>query len=314
MIYLIYGLNSILIDKQIKKIIESYNIADININYYDLDNTNIKNLIDDFQTISLFEEKKVVVVNDSTIFTGSSKIELTDDNQQLLLKYFDDFNPNTIVIFSVINEKLDERKKITKLLKNNHKIIECNKIDNLPKYVKELFDAYNIDNNNINIFIDRVGNDIGIIEQEVIKIKTYKDDDLNISKEDIISLTSENINTDIFNLIETIVLKNKEKAIKIYRELIKIGEEPIKLIVMLANNIRIIYQTKEFTKKGYTEKDIAAELNIHPYRVKLAKEKSREYSSESLLNQLNKLAELDMNIKTGAIDKDLGFELFILMM
>ena len=35
------------------------------------------------------------------------------------------------------------------------------------------------------------------------------------------------------------------------------GEEPIKIIIVLANKFRLIYQSKNLYKKGYTEKDIS---------------------------------------------------------
>ena len=37
-------------------------------------------------------------------------------------------------------------------------------------------------------------------------------------------------------------------------------------------------RVKEMYKKGYTESDIAQNLGIHPYRIKLALNKAREYS------------------------------------
>ena len=81
---------------------------------------------------------------------------------------------------------------------------------------------------------------------------------------------------------------------------------------MLANQFRIIYQAKEMYKKGYTESDIAQNLGIHPYRIKLALNKAREYSSSSLLSYLSKLADLDIGIKTGNINKEISLELFII--
>ena len=65
----------------------------------------------------------------------------------------------------------------------------------------------------------------------------------------IIEVTTETIDTDIFHLVDNIILKNKEKALKSYYEMIKIGEEPIKIIVILANQFRLIYQVKQLSKK-----------------------------------------------------------------
>ena len=81
---------------------------------------------------------------------------------------------------------------------------------------------------------------------------------------------------------------------------------------MLANQFRIIYQAKELYKMGYTGDNIASQLGIHPYRIKLALASANKYSSEVLLQAIDQLAELDINIKSGKCDKNIALELFIL--
>ena len=312
MLFILYGLEKFLIEKELHKIINEKNIEKININHYDLNDTLIEDILDDAMMMSLFDDNKIIVVDDSYIFTGAIKKGLLNHNIDKLELYLKDPNPTTTIIFIVNNEKLDERKKIVKLIKDKGITISCNRPNNIDNIVRELFDDYKINNQNINLLIERVGKNLAILEQEIIKIKTYKNEDKEITTVDILDLTNKNIDADIFELIECVVLKNKEKAIEIYNEMLKMNEEPIKIIVMLANQIRIIYQTKELYKKGYTEKDIASNLNIHPYRIQLALGKSREYDSAVLLSYLNKLADLDINIKSGLIDKNLSLELFIL--
>ena len=81
---------------------------------------------------------------------------------------------------------------------------------------------------------------------------------------------------------------------------------------MLANQFRLMYQSKELYRKGHTESDTASILNVHPYRVKLAVNKARDYPSDLLLKFLNELANIDYQIKNGTLDKNLALELFIL--
>ncbi len=312
MIYLLYGLETFLIEREVKNILKEKNISDIDINTYDLSITLIDNILEDAMMISLFGDNKAIIVSDSYIFTGVSKKGEINHNLDMLVSYLKDPNPNTLIIFIVNSEKLDERKKIVKLIKESGVVKDFNKPNNINSIVKELFEDYNISNENINLLIDRVGKNLGILDQEISKIKIYKDTDKQINADDIFNLTCKTIDTDLFELIEHIVAKNKGRAIEIYKEMLKLNEEPIKIIVILANQIRIIYQTKELYKKGYTEKDIASNLNIHPYRIRLALQKSREYESSALLQHLNDLADLDINIKSGLIDKNLGLELFIL--
>ena len=94
--------------------------------------------------------------------------------------------------------------------------------------------------------------------------------------------------------------------------MLKVGEEPIKIIVMLANQFRLMYQVKVLVSKGYTEDDIASLLNSKKYPVHLAIQKGYRYSSDILLKHLEELADLDIKIKSGDIDKNLALELFLL--
>lgn len=305
MIYLLYGTEKHLIDNYIKKLKEENNIEEFSTIIHDIDD-GINNIIEDANTIDMFGNTKLILVNNSYIFTGV-KQEL--DIEPIFL-YIKNPNPNTILVFIVNNDKLDERKKITKEIKNIAITKDFNEFDN--NTLKEMFGEYKIDNLTLNFFKDRVGNNLDILSSEIEKIKIYKDSDKIITKEDIMNLTSKNIDIDIFSLIESIVSKDKEKAILIYNEMIKMNEEPIKIIVMLANQFRLIYQSKQLYKKGYSGNDIATLLDVHPYRIKLAIEKGRDYSEKSLLENLYKLATLDEEIKMGKKNKYLALELFLI--
>ena len=310
MVYLLYGLEKYLIDKEIKDIMSKNSIDTININSYDLNVETLENIIDDAKMISLFSDKKAIIVYNSNIFTA--KKNTVEQNTGILEEYLNNINPDTILIFVVYEDKIDERKKLVKSFKDKINVKKISSDINENNIVKDMFKDYKVSNSTINLLIDRVGKNLAILSQEIDKIITYKNEDKNISDSDIIILTNKNFDIDIFALIESIITKDKSKALDIYYEMLKYNEEPIKIIVMLANQFRIIYQAKEMYKKGYTESDIAQNLGIHPYRIKLALNKAREYSSSSLLSYLSKLADLDIGIKTGNINKEIGLELFII--
>ena len=310
--YLFYGLEQYLIDKEIKKIILDNKIDDINIVHYDLENTKIEDIIEDLSSVSLFGEKKLIIVDNAYIFTGTTNKKLLEQNTDILEKFLKNNSCDNIVIFNILKEKLDERKKIVKAIKEKGIVKDFNTFSNINKYVLDMFGEYKINNENINFLVNRVGNNLEVLSQEINKIKIYKDNDFNITKEDIINLTTKNIDTNFFNLIENIVARNKNKAMECYYEIIKDGEEPIKIIVVLANKFRLIYQAKNLYKKGYSEKDISNMLGSNYYAIKKCLESSRNYDDKFLLKCLMKLANLDIDIKSGKIDKNIGLELFIM--
>jgi len=303
MLYLLYGTKEYLIKSEIKKIAQEFD--DININKFDLDNDIIENIINDCITLSLFSTKKLVICENANMFTGS-----TSKDSETIETYLNSPNPDTTLIFVVNNEKIDERKRITKLIKKNGIVKSFNDNENSHQLIKDELKNYQINNNIINLLLNRVGENPRILQSELQKLKLYKDNNI-ITEEDIINVTTK-VDTDIFKLLDNIVKNNKNEALEAYYEMIKINEEPIKIIIMLANQFRIMYQCKELLKKGLSEKDIASTLKIHPYRVKLAIQNSRKYSSELLLQYISDLADMDINIKTGQIDKNLALELFIL--
>ncbi len=305
MVYLLYGTKEFGIEEEIKTL--SKNIDEMNISKYDLNNDMLSLALEDAKTMSLFGDKKIVIIDNANMFTG-----ITSKDSEKIEDYLNHINENTILIFVVHNDKLDSRKKITKLIKEKGKIKEFNDELDSTNLVRRLFKDYNIEYSTIKLLIDRVGNNPLILQNEINKIKIYKENDKTITDEDILNLTVKLIEIDIFKLIDYIIKKDKEKALELYYEMLKMNEEPIKIVVILANQFRIMYQSKELLKKGYSEKDIASILKIHPYRVKLAIQNSRNYTSETLLKHLNNLADIDIGIKTGTLNKDLALELFIL--
>ena len=302
MVYLLYGTKDFSIDEKIKKLVSGF----LDIKKYDLSVDSIKEVIEDAETYSLFGDKKAIVIENSNVFLAGQS------SSDELEKYLSNINPYSVLIFVCRFEKIDSRKKITKLIQKNGKVFEFNSDLDLSVYVKELFNGFNIKNDDLNLFIDRVGSNPLILQNEVQKLILYKDGDVNISRDDILNVSVKSNNFDIFKLIDYILTGKKDLAIEMYHNMLLINEEPLKILVMLANQFRIIYQAKELMFKGYSERDIAGVLKIHPYRVKLAIQASRGYSSEILLNYLYELSEIDYGIKTGFLDKNLSMELFIL--
>lgn len=310
-IYVIYGENSFKINEEINNIIKTNNIE--NIVKYDMQYTTIEEIIIEVNMISLFNEKKIVIC-ENALFLTSSKEEKKDFEP--LLNYMKQSNKENIIVFTIDNPKLDERKKIVKELKNKSQLIECKKLtfEDGFKYIKTKFfeENYSISDDLIKYILYRTNNNSYNIYNEINKLMLYKIEDKTINKEDIDELVYKQIDEDIFKLIDYLISNDKNKVFEIYNELILKNEEPIKIIVMLANQFRLIYQIKQLIKNNLKENEMALKLSVHPYRIKLAKEKSYKFSETQLKNYLNDLADLDLQIKTNRIDKYLALELFML--
>lgn len=308
MIYLLYGTDLYSRNKQILKLTKG--ISPDSIHKFDFETTDVDILVNYCYTDSLLSEKQAIIVSNAIIFTGKKQDE--NLNLESLNKYLDHPNPNTVLIFSLDCEKIDSRKKILKKIEKNGKLINFQKTNNLNEFTKNLFKNYKITDSEIKTFIDIVGNNMNILELEAEKLKLYKEEEKIITKEDIHLVASKNIQPDLFGLVESIVNKDVKKSLELYENILLYNEEPIKIIVMIANQLRLIYQTKVLIESGLDINTIAKKLDIHPYRVKLALEKGYSYSFDEISIILKELAELDRLIKSGLVEKKAAFELFIL--
>lgn len=312
MTYLFYGNYKYLIDEEINKIKSNFDdINIINIIY----NNNLDKIIDEANLASLFSEKKLIIVRDTTIFNRKKKDtddeDSKKDNTDLLINYLNNQNKDTTLVFINNQETIDNTKKITKLIKEKGVVKEFNNI-NIKETVKDLFGKYKISYDNIDLLINRVGNDISLLKPEIDKIIIYKDKDLEITRDDILNLTYLNIDVSAFNFADQIVNKNKKEALKIFDELLLIHSDPSTVIALVASKIRLIFSVLELKKMGYSMYQMMDTLETKEYPIKLASQAASKTNKDELIQILNDLADLDINIKTGKINPNLGMQLFIL--
>lgn len=300
MIYCLYGTEKVLIDKFINDKINEYKID--NISKYNED-ASIIEVINDALYLDLFSETKAVIYESKDLFNNKNEFE-----NNTLENYLITPNEKTILFLIVPSESIDERKKFVKLLREKYKVLEFNKLkkNDVLSYIKNSFinDGYKINESSINLLIDYVKENTSLLYTDIEKLKIYKIKEKEILIDDIKKVIKKEKTTDVFKLVEAVLNNNKENMLLIYKDLIKSGEDEIKLIILLAGELRLLYQVKILSKEILNEKEIASKLSVHPFRVKLALNRCRNFSESKILDLILELQLLDENIKTGKIIKE----------
>lgn len=308
-ITLIYHLDQEFINNKINEIKENLKIEDISIIKYTYDN-NMDSIIEDANTKNLFGDKKLIIVENSTFINESDKLDISP-----LETYLDNFNKDTYLIFTLISESIDTRRKIFKKIKEVGNIIAYEKIDNkfFINYISDILKQNNkkMEPRLIEEFLNKVGYDLGNIKNELEKLFILTNNE-KIEEEDIKSINTNNKEESLFSLIDSIVNKEISKSIKLYRYFIDKNEEVIKIIAMLANKYRLIYQTKLLYQEGKNKYDISKILGVHSYAISLAITTSFKYTDSELIRILKELYNLDLDIKIGKVNDKFALEMFIL--
>ena len=302
--YLLVYDNYYLFQEKLKDIISSTKFENASITNYDLEEEDLYNALLDLDTYSFLTEQKVIIIKN---------INLLEDNQDTkhLLKYLD--NPNNDNLLILTTTKFNATKKINKELKKKTNYIKLE--TDLNKEIKNILQGYEVESEVITKLIEYSNNNIDIIKSECDKLKQYKFDTKKITKEDVETIVIKHIGEStqiVFDLIKDIAIKDKKRAIIKYEKLKKYNVDDIALIGLLESQLRLMIQIIMFSEKNYSNKDIAATLNIHPYRIEKTKELLRYSNKKDVCNMIKNLSNIDYKIKSGQIDNKDAIFMYII--
>lgn len=307
--YLLYSGDGAILNKEINYLEKKLDISDTDIIYYNIDD--IDGIINEASTIGMFSLNKFIIINMDSYFKDKKDIP----NINLLENYFDSYNSNSYLVFVCNSDSIDSRKKIVNLIKKYGIVKKLEVNDNyLNDYVNNYLkdNGYKINNGDVVYFINRVGNNINNVTNELDKLMLYKINDKIINRNDIDLLTVENIDDSIYDLVNCILKNDNEKAIKLYNNFINNGMDVNQIVAIIAAQIRLLYQVKRLHNNGKSNDEIAKILEFKSvYRVKYLLSDSYYYSERDLIKYLSKLADIDKAIKTSNGDGNMLMQLFI---
>ncbi|WP_226036958.1 DNA polymerase III subunit delta [Aquibacillus saliphilus] len=319
--YLLYGTESFLIQDVKQQLIRNglaEEDRDTNISSYDLEETPIQDVIADAETYPFFGERKIIFAQNPVFLkTKPDKISI-EHELDILQSYINQPVDYSIIVFIAAYEKLDERKKITKLLKKNCQTIECHPIKEweLGKWIKDMAIASNvsIDDKAFDTIVRETGNNLLMLQNEIEKMALYVGKGGTIDKVIAEELISHNPNSSGLKLVDAIIDQDIGKAIQIYKDLEKVKEDPIALVALLASQFRTILHTKTLKQKGYGQNQMVQQLKAHPYVIKMSLTREKNFSVKQLQSIIEFCTETDAQIKQGKMDKSLAFELLLYKM
>jgi DNA polymerase-3 subunit delta len=317
-VYVLYGTEQLLMREVVEALEQAVNPDDpLNTLRFHADETPIQTAVREAETLPFLTDKRLVIVQNVTLFTGS-KPARNDHDPDALLRYLENPSPTSILVMTVFADKLDERKKITKAAQKNGKVAAF-----LPLKEQELRDWILAKTRKLGVSItpDAVarlilvcGSNLTFLSNELEKMSLYAGAEGTIDEETVNLLGSRTLEQDIFVFVDEVVRQRTEKAVRLMGDLLKSKQSPIYLLFMITRQIRMMLQVKIQSGRGLSVQQIAQQIGAHPYACKIAGEQAKRYSREQLEALIVKLGEIDYQIKTGKIEDRHALEMFLLTM
>lgn len=280
-----------------------------NIITFNMDENTIDEILEEASYFSMFDDKKCVVVKNAKIF-GSSKISDTNKAKEdinKLLKYLDEENKNTKLIF-IYNGKADSKKKIYNLLKNNGNVFSfpsMTKTDmknELNKIVTS--NGYKIDDTSLWYIINNTLGNFDLAINEIKKIMIYYSNPTTIKYEDVVGITSKTLEDNNFKLIDSIISRNLDDALKYLNEAKILKVEPNVILSLLYREFRLMLSVLLYEKNKYSHDEVLSNLRLQEWQYNKVKNNLRIYNEREIKEEIVKLSDIDYKLKSGLINRD----------
>lgn len=307
-VFVFYGEEDFLREYNSNKVIKECNLTNFDMNFIKLNDESIGKLPDNCEQLPFFDDKKVIYVKNSGLFTSGKKISpsVVDRVVEYLLSV-----PEYVEV--VFNEE-----SVDKRLSPYKKLSKCAKFEEL-KFRGEV-DLANwicggmkkcggsIDIDSARYLAEVCGPSMSYLYSEIKKLAILSEEGETVNRELIDKVCVKSAQGIIFDLTDAIGFKDKTKAIRLLEELILKKEAEQFILIMLYKHFRNLFLAKSAIDCGGSS---AEYLGINPYVYKKLLGQVKNFSASEIREILAKFTEFDYKSKRGEIDLRTGIECVI---
>lgn len=254
----------------------------------------------------LFSSKNLCIIDDFPFTSEEDGNDITKKIQAFFLEILPKINPENIIVFN--QEKVDKRSKLYKEIQKSGEIKDFS-ISTEDDLLKKLQEVYR-EKASISIFkkmIQLKGINFSNIANELDKILITKE----IIEEKDLAYISQDIDENIFEIINLYLGNQKKLALLKLRELSQSLDNPYFLYNSLASNLRVYFYIFKLKKLGKTVWEIKEILDLWNRAFLVGKE--YKIHPEIFFKMYQKISSLDGKMKTwkliGNQNQDMLYEI-----
>jgi len=163
----------------------------------------------------------------------------------------------------------------------------------------------------------RCSGDLFLLLSEIKKLVLFVGDNKKIDKSDVEEVVEYTSETKVFNLIDAIIERRKNVALKMFDELLSENNAADGMVLsMLLKTLAQVIFIKELmattaSRSTFGTDNLSRQFGIKRFVVPKMLSLAKRFQMSQLLEAFHQLEEIDVKSKTGALDRPLHIKLFI---
>lgn len=316
-LYYFYGEEEYLKDKAVHIVSEHLGEKinrGLNFEVFSSSSTPIATLLDHARTIPFLGGRKIVLLKEA------EKIS-SQEQEEHLFPYVESPSKKTtlILISSAVNFRGNAFKPLLKsfakyagyglVLELNHPY--QNEIPDWIKYMAQNF-GKSIGPSAIFLLHELIGNKLLDIFHEMEKLALFSGEKKEITKDDVEKVISSLRTESVFELVDHIGNQRLYEALITLSQLLKSGEQPLKLLALIVRQFRMISKARTLADQGLKPAEITNALKIREFVWKKLYPQLNKFSEKKLMDCFQQMWEADIALKTRNIPKKIVLEKLVM--
>ncbi len=262
-------------------------------------NSDVRDIINTANTLPVFSDKRLIVVDE---FEKLKNIEKLND-------YLSDAASFTCIIFNSIERKLPAKLKI----KKDNIVVKFYALEGykLKNWVINKLKIYNknITSKASDKLIEYTDNSLVELSNELEKLVLFIGDNKEITEQDVMYITGDTKNYNVFTLSEVILSRDLRNSLKVFKRLFLSGVSVSEIFYMLSASFQKIWNIKYLRSINLQNKDIMSRLRINWFQFNKLSSNLHHYSLKKLEQSISIFYTYDKKLKsTSDIPKNILIE------
>ena len=320
-VYFLYGEETYLRDRAARQIAEAALtgtlLREFNDSSFDLATNDIRDAIAAAEQLPLMSDRRVVTVRNLNKLEGRRKFDEDEQESdspaaQILTDYLARPVPTSVVIFT--SDEIDKRRKYAKtLLATAAYEFKPLQQKELPSWMREYLRSLKIDIDSaaLTLLNDALATDLTTVRNELNKLAAAALPSRRITTELVEQLSRRSREHMNWDLTDSIVSRNRRQALKVLRNLLDDGVEPVLLTAVIAGTFRRMGLAKELSVRGASSGEIFSEVRVPPFKQRDYLAMLQRIDSHQLSQMIQRIAETDLSIKTSKATPRMQMEMLV---
>lgn len=330
-VYLVFGSEAFLRDRFVSRLKQrifgasgASGLGELNLLEWDGAENPLEPALAAAGTAPFMAERRLVLIKNPPVLGGrggrddeseeQSESGASSQDEEALLRYLARPVPTTCLVL-VAGAGVDKRRRLFKLLDQAGEVAECAPLKeaDLPNWLRQRARELGgeIQADAAALLAQRLPEDLYAADSELRKVLLHAGQGNAATRADVAAVVAGADEGDIFALLDAIGRRDAKHALERLAALLRTGEPPIRILFMIARQLRLILGAAALGQRGYAPKEIEKSLGVSPYAARIAVGQRRHFTGPELVASLERVLAADLAIKTGSAEPGAALELLV---